>query len=501
MKSLSKSRFISGVQCPKKLYYDVHTKVLPKELTDAQTAVLKTGQDVGFYAKDYFPNGKDATPLSHENYSQAITNTKHWIADGVETVYEATFSCNGGFAALDILHHRNNERWAIEVKSSTAVKDYHIDDAAYQYYVMKHAGFTPDRFFILHLNRTYQRNGDIDVKQLFQLEDITSSVLSKQQWVEAKKDELLNMLSADNEPDTAIGKHCDNPFECGYKNHCWQHIPENSVFDLHSPRGKDWQLYEMGVLDIREVPEDFDLTERQKIQIEGLKNNKEQIDLPNIHNFLSSFQAPLHFFDFETISSAIPILNGSTPYSQIPFQYSLHITNEDGHIGKESYKEFLADASDFDSNYKGENDPRLKLVLQIKNDIGEIGSIVAYNATFEITRIKELASAFPEHKDYLESLIPRFVDLLIPFRNSWYYLPQMGKSASIKSVLPAVSDFSYKELTIQNGGVASDTFYSIITGAYEKDVEQARIDLKKYCERDTEGMVVIYRKLRDLILN
>ncbi|MBP6755964.1 MAG: DUF2779 domain-containing protein [Bacteroidia bacterium] len=203
----------------------------------------------------------------------------------------------------------------------------------------------------------------------------------------------------------------------------------------------------------------------------------------------------MYFFDFETIFPALPILDGTSPFQQVPFQYSLHILEEFG--AKYSHKEFLAEPKDFSGI---SIDPRKKLLDQMKLDFGETGSIVAYNATFEISRLKELALAFPEEQVFIEEIIVRFVDLLIPFRNGWYYTPKMEGSASIKSVLPAIAPkFSYKDLEISNGGDASNTFLSMINNKFNGDEVRTRESLKKYCERDTLGMVIIWEELNKCI--
>lgn len=72
----------------------------------------------------------------------------------------------------------------------------------------------------------------------------------------------------------------------------------------------------------------------------------------------------------------------------------------------------------------------------------------------------------------------------------------MGGSASIKSVLPAIApEFSYKDLEISNGGDASNTFLSMIKEQFIGDEVKVRKSLKKYCERDTLGMVIIWEEL------
>lgn len=491
VKVISKSRFVSGIQCSKKLYFDIYRKDLKPEISEQQELLFSTGHEIGELAQSAFPNGKDVSPENYYDFSKSIQDTKDWIDSDVKTIYEAAFSSNGVLAALDILHHTENERWAIEVKSSSEVKKYHLTDASLQYWVMNKSGFKPDKFFLMHINTAYIKDGDINPKELFTLADITNEVIGNQLWVDENLEDLKNILSTEIEPVVEIGKHCGSPFECDYKHHCWKHIPEQSVFSLYNPRGLDWKLYEQGIFKIIDIPETVSLNHRQNLQVSGQKIAHSHIDKTSISEFLSNWEFPLYFFDFETIFPALPVLNGTRPFQQVPFQYSLHILEQYG--GKYIHKEFLAEPKDFNEI---SIDPRKKLIEQMKLDFGEIGSIVAYNATFEISRLKELAIAFPEDRDFIENIINRFVDLLIPFRNAWFYHPEMGGSASIKAVLPAIApEFNYKDLEISNGGDASNIFLSMINNKFIGDEIFTRESLKKYCERDTLGMVIIWEEL------
>ncbi|MEI6312794.1 MAG: DUF2779 domain-containing protein [Bacteroidota bacterium] len=496
MPTISKSHFVSGIQCEKKLYFDVYRKDLkPSENKESQR-LFSNGNNVGKLAQKAFPHGKDATIEMNNDWSKAIHFTKRWLKEGLNTIYEATFSHSRVFAALDILHHTENERWAIEVKSSTDVKDYHINDASIQYWVMNKSGFPPDRFFIMHINSDYIKNGPIDVNEIFTLTDISDLVITKQAWVSEQLNRLFDILDAKKEPFLEIGKHCKNPFLCDYKHHCWQHIPKQSVFELYSPRGKDWELYSNGILTLKDIPSTEILTHRQRLQVEGIKTNQSYFDKESISNFLNDIQFPIYFLDFETIFPVIPVLDGAHPYQQIPFQYSLHIVNNiDGDI---EHKEFLADPIHFQDN--SPIDPRLELLIQLKKDIGQYGSIVAYNASFEINVLKSLAPIFPAYQCFIDDLCTRFIDLLIPFKQAWYYIPSFGNSASIKSVLPALSaDFSYDDLVIGNGSDASETFLSMINNTFEGDSGATNENLLKYCERDTYGMVIIWKHLIEKI--
>lgn len=478
------------------MYFDLHRRDLQPQVTEAQQALFDTGHKIGALAHLVFPDGKDATFQMNGRWALAIERTNAWIAQGISTIYEATFSANGVFAALDILHNNRGEKWAIEVKSSTSVKDYQITDASFQYFVMQTAGFAPDKFFIMHVNPSYVKQGDIDPADFFHLEDITARVLSNQGFVREKLTELNQMLEVGTEPNKSIGTHCEKPFACDYMHHCWAHLPENNVFKLFNARGKDWLLYEQGITSLEQIPLNFPLSSKQTIQVESINSNQDYIDLNAIQAFLGGIEEPVYFFDFETIHPAIPVLNRTKPFSHVPFQYSIHVTDLMGHLI--DYKSFLADPGDFSN--PTQRDPRWQLIQQLKADIGSTGSIVVYNSRFEIARLKELALSFPEESGFLDSLLPRILDLWVPFSSFWYYKPAMGDSSSIKSVLPAIApDFTYDNLDIGNGSLASATFHAMVEHSYVGDPKATMNQLLAYCERDTEGMVVIYRHLKQLM--
>ena len=192
----------------------------------------------------------------------------------------------------------------------------------------------------------------------------------------------------------------------------------------------------------------------------------------------------MHYLDFETFQTAVPLYDGTKPYQQIPFQFSVHV--DDGSNIK--HFEFLHDSKE---------DPRENFLAELKKSLGTEGSVIVFNRSFEVTRLKELAAAFPEHKEWVDSVINRIVDLLIPFRNFDYYNNSQKGSCSIKNVLPAITRKNYGELNINNGGLASASYFqSVFNPVPDKD--KTRKDLLEYCKMDTEGMVWIVQELEKL---
>ena len=485
---LSKSTFISGLQCNKKLYLSKKYKDLASLRTAAAEAIMKQGTSMGELAQFVFPNGKDATPEHYWDYAPSIAQTKAWIEAGEPTIYEAAFQANSVLAALDILIHKNGERIALEVKSSTGVKEYHLNDAALQFWVMEQVGFKPDRFFIMHINNQYVREGKIKVRKLFRWEDVTEEVLARQKDIAVQVQELKEVLQATEVPQVDIGAHCSEPFACEFAAHCWQHIPENSIFEVSGLGKKAWNYYEQGILAIQDLPEEESFSTLQQLQIAGIKKGQRVVEKKEIQKFLGDWQFPLYFFDFETINPALPTYDGCRPYEQLGVQYSLHVLTKEGSL---THSEFLAQAGE---------DPRKAIVEKILQEFGNSGSIVAYNMSFEKRVIQSLANTFPEYQTQLEALLDRFVDLMIPFQKGWYYLPEMQGSYSIKAVLPALfpndKTLDYTELSIGNGSNASAYLQAMLENRINKEeLTVLRKELLAYCKLDTLAMVKILELL------
>ena len=237
---------------------------------------------------------------------------------------------------------------------------------------------------------------------------------------------------------------------------------------------------------LADIPNDFPLTARQKTIVEASKTDKPIIDRAGISDFLDTLSYPLYYFDFETINPAIPLFDKTRPYQTIPFQFSLHVQNEPG--GDCVHHEFLLEER---------QDPREKLIQEMLRLLGTSGGIVAYNMTFEIQCIKGLADSFPKYSDWLLALIPRFRDLIVPFRKGYYVHRDFHGSASLKDVLPVmVPSLSYKKLEIQEGETASLKYELWVSGLMEPAAwEKTRSDLLRYCAVDTLGMVEIMRVL------
>ena len=300
----------------------------------------------------------------------------------------------------------------IEVKSTTSLKDVHIPDLAFQTWVFTEAGIKIRRCFLCHINNEFVRHGDIDPKEFFTLRDVTAEVAGFPAILKSKSATWEKRFVLAKCPEIQIGKQCDSPYTCPLHEHCWSFLPPQNVLDLYDDKkGRGWDLLKRDVLRIAEIPADYPLSAKQEIQRATAITGKPHVKPTQIQTFLNGLEYPLHFLDFETFSPAIPLFDGTRPYEQIPFQFSLHIVHEAG--TKPEHRKFLAE---------GRSDCRPEFMRQLKSAIESSGSIVVFNASFEKGRMKECAEVLPEYKSWVMAVNRRIVDLLIPFKDSIFII-------------------------------------------------------------------------------
>lgn len=487
---LSKSTFLRGMQCEKSLWMYKNEYHLREETSAAQQAIFSRGTDVGVLARDLFPGGADASPIDSFHYQQSVIKTQELIHAGHKAIYEAAFQHEQVLAAIDILVNDSGKWFGYEVKSSTEVKDVNILDAALQYYVITKSGIQIEDIFIVHINNQYVRKGAIDLSNLFIKQSVKKEVLELQEYISEKISELKQVSASKVKPVKDIGAHCSNPYNCDFMSHCWSHIPEVSIFDLvRLNTNKKFKLYADGILEFSQLHEGHELTESQQMQVKSYLDKKDYIDISSIRSFLSTIKYPVYFMDFETFQSAIPMFDNSKPYQQIVFQFSVHF--KENRNGELIHYEFLAEAN-------GE-DPREGFIKALLEATKSPGTILAYNQSFEISRLKELSEDYPQYKNEIAERISRIKDLMIPFSKRWYYSPQMNGSYSIKAVLPAlVPELSYKDLAIGDGGSASAAYLHLFDNKDAIQVESVRNSLYEYCKMDTLAMVRLLEVLTSI---
>ncbi len=486
MPLLTKSKYMSGLGCPRLLWVLFNQPDMIPKVDEATQFTFKQGQLVGEYAKKLYPAGID---IPYVDFMSSIHETEN-LLNSNKPLFEASIRSGDLYSRVDILCP-NGTKWdIIEVKGTTSVKAEHIDDVSFQRHCLELKGLEVERCLIAHINGDYYRDGEIVAEELFTLSDVTEDVVKASEGIEERIEGLFEVISNGKIPDISYGQHCKSPYGCSLKGDCWSPLPDNSILSLSRGGKKSFKLLNDGFPTLSDIPSDVKLSQIQSVQVRCDRDKCRNIDIGAIRAFLSDFIYPVHYLDFETFSTAIPLLDDSKPYQQIPFQFSLHICDE---LGAEPvHHMFLAE---------GGKDPRKDFLEELMAHIRKEGSIIAYNKSFEIGRMKELAKLFPDNAPWISELNERFIDLWEPFRKFSFYDPAQNGSASIKSVLPAVTGKGYCDMGICDGATASRKYLDIAFGGLEgvlpeeDEIQRVRDDLEKYCCLDTLGMVWIVEEL------
>jgi predicted RecB family nuclease len=487
---ISKSKFVAGCQCVKRLYWQVHEPELAAERDAADQAIMQQGHEVGMLARQLFPGGIEVR--SDRGLDDAIRATRELVTNReIPAIFEGVFEHNGVLVRVDVLHRRRDGRWRlVEVKSSTSVKEEHLDDVGIQYRVVSRSGLDAGSACLALVNRNYVfQGGGVDPWRFFRIRNVTRQVERLQPKLTFQLRAAFTVLSMSNAPDIAPGTHCTSPVTCEFFDRCNPPLPDDHIGYL--PRlhaSAEEQLDQMGVESIHDIPADFPLSERQRRACTSVQTGEPWFN-PGLGAALESLRYPLYFADFESVNPAVPRFPGMRPYDQLPFQWSVHVLREPR--AEAEHYEFLAtDASD----------PRPKFVTSLCALLGEsgsIGSIVVYNQQFESQRLSELAAYFPEFAERIEQIQSRLWDLLPVVRNNVYH-PAFAGSYSLKAVLPAlVPEMTYDGMAVANGQDAGLAREALIRGTLDiTEQDKVRKALLDYCGQDTVALLKLMDKLR-----
>ncbi|MDA0244593.1 MAG: DUF2779 domain-containing protein [Chloroflexi bacterium] len=456
---LTKTHYLAYRQCPKQLWLALHQPHLATPPTPLQQHALQIGQDVDQHARAFMP----AT---------------------AEPQFQTTLTADDLLIRTDILlPHPEGGTHLIEVKATSRYKPAeHLPDIAFQLHVARLAGLEVRQVSLMHLNPACRAP---DLSNLFVITDLTAEAEQQQAQIALDVAEMRRIAAETTPPDIFIGKQCQKKSDpCAFVPHCWQNPNDITVYDIpHLSKQNEEALRQGQIVQLADIPTQVHLTELQSKFVAFHRQQEVEINRPAIQAELTQLDYPLHFFDFETISLAIPTHAGTTPYQQLPFQYSCHILHADGTL---EHRQFLHTTA---------ADPRPTLVAQLVHDIQPEGHIVVYSKQFERERLRELAVAFPEYTAELESIIGRLWDQLVLIRNHYHH-PRFNGSNSLKSVLPVlVPHLTYKTLGVQNGGQAQATWAKLIASPDTAERTHLADQLLAYCHLDTLAMVEIHKHL------
>ncbi len=472
--NLTKSHLLAYLDAPMHLWAEYNDK-FEKPLSVYDQHLLAQGYEVEKYAKQYLENITSQDP-------------------NLELIWQRTFIDKNYEAKSDALIHKlNTDTYDIyEIKSSTEVKKENKYDATFQFLV-SNKKIKIDKIFILHLNKEYVRYGRLNIDELFVAEDITQIVHDLKMEVDIEREKAFSILQKSNHQEIQA---CYNIKTCRCMSLCHPDLPEFSIFNIPMLSKKKKQaLLDSNILQAQDVPDNFKLSYKQSLVVKSAKTNQPVINHDSLNNELERLTFPLYFLDYETFNSAIPLFDGYHPHQQMVFQYSIHVLE---HPDSElTHTEHLT---------LNKEDPAISLVKQLKQDIGDTGSVIVWNKTFEAGRNKEMAELYPEYADFMLDLNDRMFDLADIVKDGMYVHPIFKGSWSIKNVLPVLAPhLSYKKLSIGKGDEAMIAWFKLVHGEMSKGKyfsgkkQGVAGALLQYCELDTLAMVEIYKKIKDII--
>jgi len=228
---ISKSRYCRGIQCPKMIWMDQNMP--EKAIKKARKDILENGTEVGKLAQTCFEGCKEVT--FSLNGKEMAEETRTLIDKGEKVIAEASFYYEDLFCSVDILRKNSDDDSydIIEVKSSTSVSEIYAEDLAFQHYVLTNAGIKINRAYIMHINGSYERKGNLDLSRFFHMEDLTDVMEDYQKKIPDMLKVLRFALSQKAELPVPVGVYCEKPYECDYKEYCHRHITSPSVFDIN----------------------------------------------------------------------------------------------------------------------------------------------------------------------------------------------------------------------------------------------------------------------------
>jgi Domain of unknown function(DUF2779) len=492
---------------------------------------------------------------------KALDDTLEAIRNHIPVLYQPSFQYGDCFVRADFMVRNGTSYDLIEAKAKSwirkdvtddgekkpigSIEDKFIHDISFQKYVINHVLAQHQlgqlwSIYMAYLNKEYIKNWTLSTSSLikqdptwwtkeievFQRKKFTQvivddSLMSNDQ-IETKLTEIRSYITMDEEQ---ANKHFPW-WWLKYLEYFGQEKPFGTVMGMwihHSNKNHISDLYYTGNTKIS------DLT---PVEVDGFNDGAQQfiaqylqckrdwqpiINRSKLKEVFTGFQYPICFYDYESISVPVPILDQTRPYMQTVVQYSLHKYYEDGKMkhygwiyvsdGAYSRKEITIDNNPNAVEYECEQVITWSYKDLLKQMIADIGddlhrsTFIVRHEWFENSRNKEIAKLFPDLANAFLTINERTYDLKRVVSDGYYFDPACKWSASIKKVLPVlVPEMSYEGMKIGRWDVAMRALYDLIT---DKTPEHERSQIIKnlllYCWQDTLAMVRIFEAVREMI--
>ena len=484
--SLTKTLILSGIQCEKKLWFELNDKIKSKD-----KAIFRSGNRFNDVVRKHYGKGIDLS--DEKEFETVIKKTKEAIqSNNINVIYEAGFLFKKTFIRADVLIKKDNQWTMLEAKASTSVKDINISDLAIQSYIVKKSGIEVSNNKIIHINKEFIYKGNENYKDLIVEVDITKEVLAKEKEVEHLIDKFLPLKKSDC-PKKEVGPHCKDPYPCHYLERCYppETDIENVSYKILPYYGKKIENFckTNKIEKLKDIPKnllqssrkDYAENYHQIIQEAHIKNtpwvNKD------ISEQFKKWKMPFYFMDFETIQQGVPIIQNTKPFEQVPFQWSVHkLSQKGGALEEFSFIDFA------------DQDIELNFLKKLIETLGDQGTIFVHNHPFEkgvLNKLKEKPK-MKSYSDQVDSIIDRIEDTLELTRKN-FYSPEMFGKYSLKKIVQAIPTKIFYESededAVSDGGDAQLAWFKCTDlKTKSQDKENYKKELIKYCSKDTEAM-------------
>ena len=486
---LSKSDYILYLRHPAWLWIKKHAKHLLPPVDSALQALFDEGHAFEPFAEAQVPDLVKLGFSDFASYQSLTGRTLDAWRNGAAAVAQGRYEAGRLTCISDIVTRDDSGYILTEIKSGTKAKPEHTFDLAFQKIVLEDSGFPITRCEVAHVNRDCVRNGPIDPQALVGVTDITEKVNAQTENTRARIAQALAVADSDSMPDPAPERARLRSYQdwLEIRAKLEPALPEDSIYLLPSMNAeKASTLIEADIATVDEITDPSMLAKSTQRYLRACERGARTVDQPALETFLGQIDYPIYFLDYESTQGLVPPWDGTRPYQQIPFQYSLHMQQEAG--GEIEHREYL---------HRDATNPMPALLERLREDLGATGSVLVWYEPFEKSRNDEMGAAYDQHKAFLLGLNARVIDLMTPFANETVSDPAFKGSASIKAFLPALlPELSYDDLEIKEGASASRLWKEVtLNNPKAPDRDKTYDDLVDYCTRDTWAMVAILKVL------
>ena len=471
MMILSKTDYLHFLHCAKSLWLSKHKpEEYPKKtISTYEDKLALEGYEVQRLVQDFLLKTPEAGSFS----------------------FEKIFTTDEGlYAQADIIRENDDGTVNIyEVKSAGNIDKSHLIDATFQTITVENSGLKVNAVYIVHLNKEYVRAEALEVDKMMSFSLVTEQVKGlMEETADSIKSALALLKEKEIDETSCSCLLLNKSHHCETFDYFNPKVPKPSIYNLpRLHKNKILTFTKEGRLSLDEIDED-EVSSNQLNVLKAAKFNSPVINQDIIRKFYEQVEYPIHFLDYETFSSAIPMVEGMKPHAHIPFQFSIHIKKNEDSAELEHYQ-YLAEEAELPLN----------LIESMEKVIYDKGSVVSWHKSFENTRNKEMALLYPDKADFLNSVTERTIDLEDIFKGGYIDIA-FGGSTSIKKVLPIlVPELTYDSMTVANGTDAMEAFSKIIELEDITEKTQLKTDMLAYCKLDTLAMVKIFEKINAII--